>query len=99
MRIIKTFDKKNCSIFYSVKEMFFIIENLLKILGAHTKEEIKDRDVLRKLGCLVWNQKMREVGQVNIVSLKTVRIKYDNGTEINYDMHKCLSSGTIKLLS
>lgn len=42
---------------------------------------------------------MREVGQVDKVSLKTVRIKYDNGTEINYDMHKCLSSGTIKLLS
>ena len=63
-----------------------------------TKEEIKNRDALREMGCLVWNQKMGEVGQVNKITLKTVRVKYDSGAEISYDIHKCLSSGTIKLL-
>lgn len=63
-----------------------------------TEEEIKERDAIRRVGTLVWQQKHAEVGEVIEASLSKVTIKYDDGRERTYDIHMALETKNIRVL-
>lgn len=63
-----------------------------------TEEEIQERDAIRKIGTLVWQQKHAEVGEVTEVTLSRVTVKYDDGRERTYDIHIALESKNIRVL-
>lgn len=62
------------------------------------EEEIQERDAIRKIGTLVWQQKHAEVGEVTEVTLSRVTVKYDDGRERTYDIHIVLESKNIRVL-
>lgn len=63
-----------------------------------TEEEIKERDAIRRVGTLVWQQKHAEVGEVMEASLSKVTVKYDDGRERTYDIHMALETKNIRVL-
>ena len=63
-----------------------------------TQEDIRSWNRLRKKGTLVWVNKPGEVGEVVSFTISNVTIKFDNGVIHEYDIHKCISTGTIRVL-
>ena len=63
-----------------------------------TEEEIQERDAIRKIGTLVWQQKHAEVGEVTEVTFSRDTVKYDDGRERTYDIHIALESKNIRVL-
>lgn len=63
-----------------------------------SKEDIKTYDKLRSIGTLVWVKKNSEVGEVVDYGLEQVKIRLDSGKEIAYNIHKGVSSGSIRVL-
>lgn len=62
------------------------------------QEDIRNWNKLRKKGTLVWVNKPGEVGEVVDFTISNVTIKFDNGVIQEYDIHKCISTGTIRVL-
>lgn len=50
---------------------------------------------MRTIGALVWHKKLAEVGEVIMTSLEKVCIKWDDGKEVDYDIHMCINAGKI----
>ncbi len=72
------------------------LETVLAEMG--TEEEIQERDAIRKIGTLVWQQKHAGVGEVTEVTLSRVKVKCDDGRERTYDIHIALESKNIRVL-
>lgn len=62
------------------------------------QEDIRSWNKLRKKGTLVWVNKLGDVGEVVDFTIRKVTIKFDNGVIKEYDIHKCISTGTIRVL-
>lgn len=72
------------------------INELYAEMGS--QEDVRNWNELRKKGTLVWVNKLGEVGEVVDFSISKVTIRFDNGVVQDYDIHKCISPGTIRVL-
>ncbi len=61
-----------------------------------TDEELELKNKFSVLGALVWNSKINYAGKIIKVDKNYITIKYDNGTQITYDINVFVKSKNVK---
>ena len=61
-----------------------------------TDEELELKSKFSVLGTLVWNSKISDAGEIIKVDENYITIKYDNDTQITYDINVFVKSKNVK---
>ena len=90
---------KFCEVYKEPKIMIEPVKintNPIVKMPEFTDEELELKSKFSVLGTLVWNSKISDAGEIIKVDENYITIKYDNDTQITYDINVFVKSKNVK---